>query len=179
MARSTSKGIEALKLLAGGLLATAAGSSRGLSVVIKEIAKQTKLTEQQARSWLNHALKNQWVIYKETSEGFKLALSDKGRVKWQTIQLDQPLPKTRWDGRWRLVMFDIPSKQKKARDALRRKLQQLGLLQLQESVWITPYPCRDHIRLVSDLYGVDEYIYMVEAGRFEGDHSFVSKFDLL
>ncbi len=27
-----------------------------------------------------------------------------------------------WDGKWRLVIFDVPEEHKKARDALRRKL---------------------------------------------------------
>src|SRR5438445_12540705 len=43
-----------------------------------------------------------------------------------------------WDGRWRLVLFDIPTKQNTYRKRLRRYLQSRGFGYLQNSVWITP-----------------------------------------
>src|SRR5437667_2676521 len=43
-----------------------------------------------------------------------------------------------WDGRWRLVLFDVPTKQNSYRKRLRRYLQSKGFGYLQNSVWITP-----------------------------------------
>ena len=48
--------------------------------------------------------------------------------------------KLRWDRRWRILIFDIPEKQKYKRNFLRQKLIELGFYQLQKSVWITPFP---------------------------------------
>ena len=42
-----------------------------------------------------------------------------------------------WDGRWRLVLFDVPTKQNTYRKRLRRYLQSRGFGYLQNSVWIT------------------------------------------
>jgi phenylacetic acid degradation operon negative regulatory protein len=43
-----------------------------------------------------------------------------------------------WDGRWRLVLFDVPTAQNSHRVRLRRYLQHKGFGYLQNSVWITP-----------------------------------------
>jgi hypothetical protein len=43
-----------------------------------------------------------------------------------------------WDGRWRLVLFDVPRKQNARRDRLRRYLRSRAFGCLQGSVWITP-----------------------------------------
>ena len=51
-------------------------------------------------------------------------------------------PQTRWsrewDGRWRLVLFDVPTAQNSHRARLRRYLRDKGFGCLQKSVWITP-----------------------------------------
>lgn len=43
-----------------------------------------------------------------------------------------------WDGRWRVVIFDIPEIDKKTREYLRLKLISLGFGKLQKSVYISP-----------------------------------------
>jgi len=176
MARPISKGVDAFKVLSAGPLA---GPGRDMAAGIRQLAQRSGLSESQARSWVNHALKQGWAAFHTSRDGFKLSLSDQGRTKWQQGQLQAPLAQAEWDNRWRLVMFDIPAKYKPRRDRLRIKLKQLGLVQLQASVWLTPYPCKDHIRLLADLYRVGPYIYVLEARRFDGDHAFLAKFDLL
>ncbi len=43
-----------------------------------------------------------------------------------------------WDGRWRMVLFDVPMGQNAQRERLRRYLRDHGFGFLQNSVWITP-----------------------------------------
>ena len=45
-----------------------------------------------------------------------------------------------WDGRWRMVVFDIPNKRTTQRVKLRRYLKDQGFGCLQNSVWVTPDP---------------------------------------
>jgi phenylacetic acid degradation operon negative regulatory protein len=45
-----------------------------------------------------------------------------------------------WDGRWRLVLFDVPVGQNAQRERLRRYLHDKGFGHLQNSVWIRPHP---------------------------------------
>ncbi len=65
----------------------------------------------------------------------------------------KPLKRTGiWDGRWRLVMFDVPEKKRALRDTLRRELTKLGLGILQSSVWITPIDVKNEIESLVGKY---------------------------
>lgn len=45
-----------------------------------------------------------------------------------------------WDGRWRIVLFDVPETAKQRRENLRRTLRRCGFGYLQNSAWISPDP---------------------------------------
>src|SRR3989344_3679849 len=68
-----------------------------------------------------------------------------------------------WDKKWRMVVFDIPERKKRGREALRNKLSELGFLQLQKSVWIFPYPCKDIIDFVVEVFELRQYVQYFEA----------------
>ena len=53
-----------------------------------------------------------------------------------------------WDGKWRIVMFDIREKRRRTRSQLRLLLSGAGFLRLQDSVWVYPYPCDEFVGLV-------------------------------
>ena len=63
-----------------------------------------------------------------------------------------------WDGKWRLVVFDIPEKLRKGRDALRAKIKELGFYELQKSVFVFPYECRDEIDFIVEFFGLRKYV---------------------
>jgi phenylacetic acid degradation operon negative regulatory protein len=56
----------------------------------------------------------------------------------------------RWDGHWRLALFDVPEGRAGLRDKFRRYLQARGFGYLQHSVWITPDPVEDERKLLAD-----------------------------
>ena len=62
-----------------------------------------------------------------------------------------------WDKKWRLVIFDIPEKKKPAREALREKLKDLGFAKLQDSVWVTPFPCENEIKLIKLVFNLSDF----------------------
>lgn len=53
-----------------------------------------------------------------------------------------------WDGRWRLVLFDIPNRRATQRVKLRRYLREQGFGCLQNSVWVTPEPMETERRIL-------------------------------
>jgi len=71
--------------------------------------------------------------------------------------------KKKWDKKWRIVMFDVPESRKTIRDALRRKLKQLGFAEFQKSVFVFPYPCDDAINFVINFFDIAENVYMLES----------------
>ena len=45
-----------------------------------------------------------------------------------------------WDGKWRVILFDMPEEEREARRNLRRKLHASGFGCMQRSAWISPDP---------------------------------------
>lgn len=111
------------------------------------------------------------VTVRITKQGMTRALS----YKLESMELQKP---KKWDGKWRVVVFDIPEKYKGLRDVFRMRLGQLGLHQLQESVYVSPYPCFDEVEFLRELYGVSFTVRYIVADRIEDDESLRQRFQL-
>jgi phenylacetic acid degradation operon negative regulatory protein len=75
-----------------------------------------------------------------------------------------------WDGRWRMVLFDIPERQRRIRWRLWRFFRANRFGFLQNSVWITPDPFSiDRLRRVGPPSDV-EYLILIE-GRPAGNET--------
>ncbi|MBM3261241.1 CRISPR-associated endonuclease Cas2 [Candidatus Kaiserbacteria bacterium] len=85
----------------------------------------------------------------------------------------------RWDRKWRIVMFDLPSKHEQARKSFRLKLEDLGFKLYQRSVFIYPHECHQEVLTIAKWYGVDEYIRYIVATEIHDMRRFVQEFDLL
>ena len=72
------------------------------------------------------------------------ARAEKARIEGLSIKKPR-----KWDKKWRFVLFDIPETRKVSRDTLTEKLRSLGFRQLQRSVWLHPYPCREEIEALT------------------------------
>lgn len=73
----------------------------------------------------------------------------------ETLKIPNP---KRWDCRWRIVVFDIPEKYKKARHALWSKLRELDFYPLQKSVWVHPFPCEHEIQFIKSLFNIEPFV---------------------
>ena len=82
----------------------------------------------------------------KTTGGVTLHLTEKGRRLSQSLEIESSLrsqkPK-RWDGKWRIVIFDIWESRRGVRDRLRTLLQRNGFVKIQNSVWVYPYDCEE------------------------------------
>jgi len=91
-----------------------------------------------------------------------------------------PLP-ARWDGKWRLVMFDVPEVRKAIRDTLRMLLRNAGFVHFQDSAWIQPYPCDDLVTLLRSHLASSkgEIRYLVVQFIDESDYALRKHFNLV
>lgn len=107
-------------------------------------------------------------------------LTSKGETRLHNIVIDEIEIKSHknWDGKWYIVMYDLPIRFKKARDAFRWKLKDLGFFQFQKSAWIFPYPCEGEILFVADFFGVHKHIEILEVTRVLDDKKLKEHFDL-
>ncbi len=75
-------------------------------------------------------------------------LSEKGRIQALGGRDPEQQWARTWDGRWRLVAFDIPVEQNTRRQRLHRYLKHQGFGCLQDSMWITPDPMEEEKELL-------------------------------
>ncbi len=104
----------------------------------------------------------------------KLGLRRLNQIKFQKIRLTE----TSWDGKWRLLTFDIPEKQSGLRQTFRRKLKELGFFHFQRSVFVIPTECEREIGLITDYLNIAHCVHLLVANRFHGDKQLVKKFNL-
>ena len=82
-------------------------------------------------------------------------------------------PETRWrrpwDGKWRVVVFDLPEEHNASRVRLRRQLKDRGFGYLQNSLWITPDPLDDQVKSLSAKGEDVESLLTLEARPCSGE----------
>jgi len=84
----------------------------------------------------------------------------------------------RWDGRFRVIIFDIKEFKKHTRNALRKWLEHLGFVRLQNSVWVYPYDCREVIVLLKSHFHVGKEVLYMTVDSIENDKWLRKEFDL-
>ena len=104
-------------------------------------------------------------VSESTNGEVKITITDKGKQKTLSYQIEKmeiKKPKV-WDKIWRVVIFDIPEGQKKARNILRENLKMLGFFPLQKSVFVHAFPCKDEVDFLKHNFGVEPYVTFIEA----------------
>ena len=119
---------------------------------------------------INISNKNGQIYISLTKEGKKKA----GKYQIDNLEIKKP---KKWDKKWRILIFDIANNQKIKREALRGKIKELGLFQLQKSVWIYPYPFEDELDFVSEALGARQYLQLLTVA-IDNDHALRTKFGI-
>lgn len=163
-------------LIAGGFLTLATispvGGAKLTQDLIKLYFRKKRFERERFLRDLKRLQMRELLDYKELSNGnIQLMLSKAGKhfelkYNFENIKLNRS---KRWDGQWRMIIFDIPDTQKQARDAFRQKLRQLGFYPVQKSVFITPYECEKEIDFICSIFDIRRYILIFYINRFEGE----------
>ncbi len=174
---------EVLKyLLLTGVVYVAAFSPYFALNLFKNIPKIKKsLSKQKAANIFNYLKRRGLIEIKRKGYDVQIALTKEGKKlagKYQVDDLEIEKPK-KWDKKWRLVIFDIPETSRLIRDIFRRKLKEWGFYRIQQSVWITPYPCQEEIALLREFLSVDKKgIQILEVVKLENENFFKKVFNL-
>lgn len=94
---------------------------------------------------------------KQNKEGktYKISLTKKGALEAVRCRVDQQKQKQKWDGKWRIIVFDILEDKRQIRDLLRNRLKWLGFKELQKSVWIFPYDVKKEMEQILEVCHID------------------------
>ena len=173
---------DVLKLLAiGGAVAIAATSPYFVPNIIKNFKSARKYQKKKVYDTFYNLRKRGFINFENKNYQIYISLTDKGKKAAGRFQIDDlkiNKPK-KWDGKWRLVIFDIVQLQRLKRDVFRGKLKELGFRPLQKSIWVCPYACKDEIGLLRDFFGLGKKeIRLITADDIEADNSLIETFKL-
>jgi len=106
---------------------------------------------------------------KLTKTGELEALLAKARVA-------EPTPK--WDGKWRLIIFDIPEESNHKRYLFRTLLKKNNFFRLQQSVYISPHPLNREAIIYLEKSGLIDFIRIMKVEEMDNDKDLIKKFQL-
>lgn len=108
----------------------------------------------------------------------KNGLSQKGILKLIGLKIKKEENKNKWDKKWRIIIFDIPEKQRRKRDGFRRDIQNLGFKKLQNSIWISPFGDLSDIQIIAKGYKIEKYVVFIAADKISNDLLYRKKFEI-
>lgn len=163
-------------LISGGALTISLISPLSGALLIKGLLKlyfrKKKFIKEKFLRDLKRLQTRKLIDYKVLPDGkIKIVLTRLGKEKILIYDFDKlKISSNSWDGKWRLVVFDIPDYQGKARDALREKLKSLNFYRIQKSVYLTPYNCENEIDFICSVFDINRNnVLIFEVSRFEGE----------
>lgn len=175
-------GQKVLLLLLGGVALGLSGSPRRYARVLRDISREWKRLERRALyRAIRRLYESNLVSSIQHPDGsIEIVLTREGKnvaLRYQLEEMGIRRPE-RWDRKWRIVLFDIPEKKKLLRDTLRTQLKQLGLLELQKSVFVHPFECRNEVDFIVEFYQARPYVRFIEAHHIDNELHLKYRFHL-
>ena len=161
------------------IIITAPNLLQVLGSPLKKKYRWGELKDDEIKPIIKKLYKDKLVQTVEKKGKTYLQITGHGKRKIIEYNIDTiEIKKQKWDGKWRMVIFDIPEKTRIARDVLRDKLQEIGFLKLQKSVWVAPYECENEINFIASVYGVEKFVNYAVCEKIDNGKSLQKLFDL-
>lgn len=170
-----------LLLLLGGLALGLQRSPKGYFKVLDTIAADwRKINERQLLREIRALYRSKLIDQKTHRDGtVTFVLNKDGKETALRFNLDNMvISRHQWDGTWRIVIFDIPERIKKVREAIRFHLNKLGFLELQHSVFVIPFKCEDEVEYLTEFYNARRFVRYIEAQKIDNELDLKHKFHL-
>ena len=167
---------EILKGLAIGGLIVASFALPNLPQIFSLFGVKTSRERYKMNRILQNLEKQKLIDIYGKGDDIVMEITEKGKKRILKYKFDEIVivrPK-KWDGYWRMIIFDIPERYKKGRDALTRKFKEMEIYPLQKSVFICPFECKDEIDFVGEFFNIRRFVhYFVVKEIDEKDEDFL------
>jgi len=128
----------------------------GIFKIIPQSFLKKEYSKKSMDKALSRLLARGLVKFSQGQNGWRIELTERGKNELRIYEFGKILlkPPKKWDGKWRLFVFDIAEKKKHTRDKVRDALKNFNFYRLQDSVWAYPYECEEILELLRTKYGV-------------------------
>ena len=149
--------------------------------IIEEVKNRT-VSRRKIKRTLKRLEKRRLLSVESHGNEAMVKILDRGRIEVLRYSLrellDHKKKNKKWDGKWFLVIFDVPEKERKKRDYIRKFLSMIGFFQYQKSVYVYPYECQKEITLVKRIVEGGEYMQYIIAQEIEDEEKIKRAFFL-
>ena len=169
-----------LIMVASGILVTLTALP-GLAAAFKPfMGSRNNMTPAHLKRSFQSMEKKGWIKKKQQKDWWGYEITDFGIQKLAEFEIEQykAKQKKKWDGKWRMIIFDIPNKEGWKRKFLRSQLFRIGFEMHQKSVWVYPYPCDDLVKIVKEKLDLRSEVLYAVVDYLEGDEELRKTFKL-
>lgn len=168
---------DVLKLIGAGGIILASATIPSLPMIL---VGAIKLWEDVNRKDLGRIIKRlekqRMISIREAGEKTSIEITEKGKKRLLEYDFENiKISSKKRDGKWRIIVFDIPEGKKRNRDAFRKKLIQIGCIWLQDSVFICAFPCKNEIDFLSHYLEISDFVTLATIGRIERGEELIFK----
>ncbi|WP_075983133.1 MULTISPECIES: PaaX family transcriptional regulator C-terminal domain-containing protein [Bacillaceae] len=89
-----------------------------------------------------------------------------GKEVLSSLYFKRDLYSKHWDGKWYIILIEIPEMLRKKRDIFRRKLIQFGFGQLNKSVYVYPWDITKDVINIIDTLEIEDYVTILASNEF-------------
>ncbi len=150
-----------------------------------QLLQYTKTNKRQKKYYINsivyQLIRSGYLKYGKNYKGQNVVnLTKKGNDLVKEYELAEKLEvrNKKWDGNFRIIIFDIKEYKRHVRDQLRNWLIKIGMYRLQNSVWVYPYDCEDIITLLKANYKIGNEVIYLKVSYIENDKRIRGYFNL-
>ena len=113
----------------------------------------------------------------QTNQGHIVKISDRGKRKLLKFSIDNmELNRKNWDGKWKIIIYDIYTDKKQERELFRKTLKRLKFLKLQKSVYLTPFKCHDEIEYLRQVCNIGDEVLILTVSGIENESAYKEYF---
>ena len=99
-----------------------------------------------------------------------IKITHRGKQKLLRYKVDEmTLDESNWDGKWRLIIYDVAKAKRANSEMFRIMLNKLRFLKLQRSVYLTPFKCEDEIEYLRLLFEIGNEVQILKVGSLENE----------
>ena len=170
-----------LLFLLGGIALGLSASPRKYFQVISALRDEWKdIDRRHLKKAILSLYDSRLVSEQENADGtVTLVLSKDGKREALRFNLEKiKIRRTQWDGKWRMVLSDIPEKMKSSREAWRFHLKKIGLKELQKSVYVCPFECHRELDFIIEYFNLRKYVRVAIVDSIDNGLDLKHKFNL-
>lgn len=162
-------------MLMGGVALGLTRSPRQYYKTLRALRRDWRRINQQSFNRSIKKLVGEKLLEKKSLQNgsFRLVLTPEGKHQAKVLKIMEECinfkKPERWDGKWRIVLFDIPERNRVFRDILRQHLKELDFYKLQHSVFISPYPYEKPILDLIRVYSAESFVRVITASKVDNE----------